>query len=182
MKKQIYPIATRQAVFNEWLQRVPIKKIAEKYGVSHYTITHWVKVYKWTSQRDEYEKQLEENFQFKTKKLLMDNRIKVINKHFKLADQLHDHLENALKPNEDGKLRNYSPAQLNDLAKAAKNTADFEGRAAGLNDKVDPLFAPKQQGGMIGTNMIINVGGPPKVIKQAKGVIEETKGEPPPFA
>jgi transposase-like protein len=178
-----FPIEKRQAVFSDWLQRKPIKDIAEKHGVSLHTIKQWVKIYKWTTQRDEYEKQLEEDFQFKTIRILMDNRIKVISKHFKLADQVESHLEQALtRTNDKGELVTFSPAQINDLAKAAKNTADFEGKAAGLNDKVDPLFAPKQQGGMLASSMIINVAGPPKVLKKATGVIEEQKGDPPPFA
>ena len=143
----------------------------------------WVHVHKWTAQRDEYEEQQEANFKFRNKKLLMDNRLRVVQKHFKLADQMHVHRDKALtRKGKDGELVNYTPSQLNDLARAAKSTSEIDGKAAGISDKTDPLLAPEAQGGMIGTGLIINVGGAPSLVKRATGIVEERPAELPPFA
>ena len=178
------PIEKRNVCFQLYLDRKTFTKISEETGVALRTVKHWAAKMKWSKQRDEFDADLEKNFQWRQKTLLMNHRVRVTQKHLDVTTKMYKHIEGALdRKNDDGSMVSYTPAQINDLARAMKSTTEVDGKAVGITDKVDPLLAPAQQGGLIASQMIIQVGGMPQLAKPAVDIEEVSDIEVlPPFA
>lgn len=142
----------RQTAYEMYLQGYTPQEIASKTGLNKYTVRKWVTDGNWKEDRDELQAELQQNYKIQLRQTMMDNRIKTMQDHMKLGENLEKLVHKTIMDDE-GDFKQLGAKAVMEVCRGAKSAADIRARAVGMTDRVDPLADEVKN-----SNIIINVG------------------------
>jgi len=152
----IYSAQDKANCFQMYTQkRVTIKEIAKKTDVTESTLKHWIKKHKWREKKDEIQNELIKSATFEFMEHIGRERIKTARNQLEVSRLIQACIKDKVDLREDGSRPFIKPEVLARLAKALKDCADVEARAAGLSDKPEQFT---QFGGSGIQGVVVAVG------------------------
>lgn len=133
-------------------------------GLALGTLKNWIAKYDWANLKRETEEAKYQNHARQVQAEMMGNRLRIMKQHIDLSDKLNDALMKKVDQAIDGKNVNFSPRDLESIAKAAKSVTDISARVVGLTDRVDPLASSGSAISTAGSGLVINIGTRPQPV------------------
>jgi len=130
-KLEVYPDNMKEMYVE---QRLSVKEISEKIGVSYPQTLKYIRDQGWIQEREEEDFELINNANIEFQKHVAVGRLPVAVNHMTTGELLASQVRKKLELVEAGK-EYASPRELCNMAKALKDAADVSARSVGLSDK-----------------------------------------------
>ena len=176
--KKYYSFAVKKSVYSDYLEDIPLKEISARRGVALTTLKSWIQSKNWAKKKLEIQSDSMSSIEDDYAAVIQKNQLNTLDRKLRIALLLDESVRSKLI-DDNGNLKNVSPAQLKDIADAFQKNA-------GVDAKILGMLAPQNQMTLIaGNGAILNIGvsgqpiAPLPAPAQSKPI--EVKASPAPY-